>query len=83
MILVGNALVIGFFMRWHSYQVFRQEDRDLAAFTIAQRKEHDVKEEIKTKEGVKSWNSTAYAAKNAWSKSNEEATTTSIMNLLK
>lgn len=86
MILVSNALVIGFFMRWHSYKIFRQEDADLSAFTIAQRKEHSVKESIRTKEGVLSWNETAYAKKYEWSRTDDSVNdekSTSTIDLIK
>lgn len=72
MILIGNAMVIGFFMRWHAYKAFRLEDADLSTFTAAQRKEHDVKEDIRKEEGVAAWNLTAFAQKNPWSVLPEE-----------
>lgn len=67
MLIVGNALIIGFMMRYHSTQLFRQADNDLNTFTKAQKAEHDMKEDIIKLEGKKSWVETDYAKKNPWS----------------
>lgn len=86
MVIIGNALVFGFFSRWHSQKVFKQADTDLYTFTQTQKKEHDIKEEIRILEEVKSWNETEYAKKNTWSRDTEEnniESTNNILNLLK
>ncbi len=67
MAIVGNALVVGFMWRYHAFKYFKQERKDLAEFTIAQRNERTVKEEIRNLEGAKTWSDTAYAKKNNWS----------------
>lgn len=67
MIIMGNALVIGFIMRYHSYKSFLLEDADIATFTEVQKKEREVKEEIRKLEGKKYWTETEYAKKNSWS----------------
>lgn len=67
MIIMGNALIVGFVMRYHSVETFRQADRDLATFTKAQKDEHNMKEEIIKLEDKKSWIETDYAKKNPWS----------------
>ncbi len=67
MAIVGNALVVGFMWRYHAYKIFVQEKRDLSQFTLAQRNERTIKEEILILEGKKYWTETAYAKKNAWS----------------
>ncbi len=71
MIIVGNLLVVGFMLRWHNAQRFIQEKRAAAVFTETLRKERELKEEIRKLEGAKTWNDTAYAKKNPWSKSSE------------
>lgn len=67
MAVIGNLLVGAFLYRYHSFALFRQEERDLATFTEAQRNERDVKEAIRKLEGKRSWNETTYATKNPWS----------------
>lgn len=67
MALIGNLLVGAFMYRYHTLQLFRLEDRDLATFTAAQHAERDVKEDIRGLEHKKSWNETDYALKNPWS----------------
>lgn len=67
MAVIGNLLVGAFLYRYHSFALFRLEDRDLVTFTKAQRAERDVKEEIRELEHAKSWNETTYALKNPWS----------------
>lgn len=61
MIIVGNALVVGFMARYHFIKTFQQQKVDLALFTEAQRNERAVKEEIRQIEGKKTWNETFYA----------------------
>ncbi len=67
MIVISNALIIGFVWRYHSYQAFKQEKQDLAIFSEAQRSERKVKEDIRILEGAKTWLETDYAKNNAWS----------------
>lgn len=67
MMVMGNLLVAGFLLRYHSFALFRLEDRDLATFTAAQRAERDVKEDIRKLEHKLSWNETDYAKQNPWS----------------
>ncbi len=68
MMIIGNLLVVGFMLRWHNGQRFAQEKRAAAVFTETLRKERELKEEIRKLEGAKTWNDTAYAQKNPWSK---------------
>lgn len=67
MAVIGNLLVGAFLFRYHSYMLFRLEDRDLGIFSQAQRDERNVKEDIRKLEHKISWNETTYAKNNPWS----------------
>ncbi len=62
MVLIANFLVIGFFYRFHHYQLFVEEKKHNIEMTeLEGRQKHDLKNEIVSLEGVKSWSETQYA----------------------
>ena len=61
MVLIANFLIVGFFYRWHHYQIFLEEKKHNSEMNeLKDRKEHDLKNQIVALEGVKVWNDTAY-----------------------
>jgi hypothetical protein len=60
MALIADFMVVGFFYRWHNYQVFLETKVHSAEMTILLRQQHDLHETIIKLEGVKTWNETNY-----------------------
>ena len=58
--LLANSLIVGFFYRWHSYQLFVQEKIHGVEYSALLKKQHDLHLEILMLEGVKTWNETGY-----------------------
>ncbi len=62
MTIIANLLVVGFFYRFHHYQLFVEEKKHNIEMTeLEGKQEHDLKNEIVKLEGVTSWSETQYA----------------------
>ena len=58
--LIANFLIVGFFYRYHSYKLYKQEKSHGVQFTALLKTQHDLHLEITDMEGVKTWNETGY-----------------------
>ncbi len=61
--LIANFLIVGFFYRFHNYQLFvvgKKHNLEMKALLDTQ---HALHQEIIALEGVKTWNDTAYMKK--------------------
>ncbi len=58
--LIANFLIVGFFYRFHNYNLFVQEKKHGVEYTQHLKTQHDLHQEIANMEGVKTWNETGY-----------------------
>ena len=60
--LVANLLVVGFIYRWHGWQSFDDAKRHNVLYTQLLWESHQLKQEIITMEGVRTWTETEFYA---------------------
>lgn len=60
--LIANFLIVGFFYRWHGWQLFADAKRHNVEYTQLLRESHQLKQEIIAMEGVTNWTETAFYA---------------------
>jgi len=61
MALIANMLIVGFFYRYHGYQLYVEEKAHNLRMKELNSEAHQLKEDIIAIEGVKTWNDSAYA----------------------
>ncbi len=59
-VIIADFLVVGFFYRWHSWQLFVESKRHTAEYKELLSQQHDLHIQITTLEGVAVWNDTQY-----------------------
>lgn len=61
MALIANMLIVGFFYRYHGYQLYVEEKAHNLRMKELNSEAHQLKEDIIAIEGVKTWNDSAYS----------------------
>jgi hypothetical protein len=61
MALIANMLIVGFFYRYHGYQLYVEEKAHNLRMKELNNEAHQLKEDIIAIEGVKTWNDSVYA----------------------
>lgn len=61
MALIANMLIVGFFCRYHGYQLYVEEKAHNLRMKELNNEAHQLKEDIIAIEGVKTWNDSVYA----------------------